>query len=256
MDDRPHASKICFVANQVRTCVTSHTHLTDGFDDVTGRTSRKVQLLHAAVAHKLPHVVLIDSGPRQHNEPISSDVDQLSQQISSFVSCRRLTRSQHIVDTQIDQLFQCDVSIRAQVEGTVKGRRHRSRQVDQTGTVIAIDGPVISQSADHHAISTPLTCKLDIPRHDGPLFIVEAEITSPGSNEHVKSQLTGCTDALDHRRRRGRAADTEGLAQFNPMRSCLLGDIRTDNGVDTDLKVEVAHLEVEVAHVETLLILA
>ena len=114
--------------------------------------------------------------------------------------------------------------------------RHGTRPLDESPTVVYVEGSIGAQSTDDDAVNTPFAGQFDIPCHDVPFVIAEDKITTPRANEHVYRKVRGSFDALDHCRRRCRAPHAEGLTQLDAMRTGLLRRNRACHRVDTDFE--------------------
>lgn len=134
--------------------------------------------------------------------------------------------SQHASDPKCQKLRNCVNRIRAGIDGSVDGD-FKLRVHFQTGVRQDLDGfqvqlPLCIQCPKHHAVDSCKGKSPCLPPHDGYIQRVIVEVSGPAAQQCMNSQpWPMLQDIGEHFRRRGEAAEFQGLAGFDPVSPVL-----------------------------------
>ncbi len=165
---------------------------------------------------------------------------KFTDQIQAFQSRGFLTRGEHPVDAQADEVFEGCPRIAAHIEGAMESDVERAGQLDQFGGASKIDVARGGEAAKHDAVGAQTDGHSDIFGHDGEFSVGIKEIAATGPDNDLEAKPRFFAGEPDLARAGGCAAFQKIIAEFDPVRATTLRGNGAFDGINTDLDFHLA----------------
>ena len=130
-----------------------------------GDTRREVEFVHSRGIGYLPYVRLVYAASGEDGDASGGEGVDFLEQRHSLQRRGLLSRCEDAVETKLHELLQRLAGVTATVESAVESHRHSLCVLHEHTVGLHVDGAVLGEATEHHAVGTQLPCDVDIGSH-------------------------------------------------------------------------------------------